>query len=99
MNPICPATRCGARIWLLLLCGFAISSTHADVIVLANRTPAPIGFRFVPKSGEAQQLNLPTAETIPLFLDGKADVVFAASGGQKRYTLDANCAYFFGRGP
>ena len=77
---------------------FAISSAHADVIVLANRTPAPVGFRFVPKSGEAQQLTLPVGETMPLYLDGKADVVFAANGGQKRYTLDANCAYYFGRG-
>ncbi len=71
---------------------------RADVIVLANRTPAPVGFRFVPKSGEAQQLTLPTGETVPLFLDGKADVIFATTGGQKRYTLDANCAYYFGRG-
>lgn len=80
----------------LLLCGFAISAA-ADVIVLANRTPSSIGFRFVPKSGEAQQLTLPAGETRPLFLDGKADVVFAASGSQKHYTLDANCAYYFGR--
>ena len=34
---------------------------------------------------------------MPLYLDGKADVIFAAKGGQKRYSLDANCAYFFGR--
>jgi hypothetical protein len=72
---------------------------NADVIVLANRTPAAVGFRFVPKSGAAQQLTLPTGDTLPLFLDGKADVIFATLGGQKNYTLDANCAYYFGRGP
>jgi hypothetical protein len=72
---------------------------YADVIVLANRTPAPVGFRFVPKSGAAQQLTLPIGVTLPLFLDGKADVIFAATGGQKHYTLDANCAYYFGRSP
>jgi hypothetical protein len=82
---------------VFLLCAIAVSSAHADVIVLANRTPASVGFRFVPKSGEAQQLTLPKGETMPLFLDGKADIVFASKGGQKHYTLDANCAYYFGR--
>ncbi len=97
MNPTYPATGRSARVLLLLLFGFATFSARADVIVLANRTQAPVGFRFVPKSGEAQQLNLPVGETMPLYLDGKADVVFAANAGQKRYTLDANCAYYFGR--
>ena len=96
-RPSSSAASSGTRIFLFLLFGFAISSAHADVIVLANRTQTPVGFRFVPKSGEAQQLNLPVGETMPLYLDGKADVVFAANAGQKRYTLDANCAYYFGR--
>src|SRR6476620_10049835 len=47
-----------AQFFLFLLCVFAISSARADVIVLANRTPAPVGFRFVPNSGQAQQLTL-----------------------------------------
>ena len=98
MSPTHLATSHGARILLILLTGFAISSARADVIVLANRTPTAIGFRFVPHSGEAQQLNLPAGETMPLYLDGKADVVFAVNGSQKRYNLDANCAYYFGRG-
>jgi hypothetical protein len=80
-----------------VLCGLAISSARADVIVLANRTQMPIAFRFVPKSGEAQQLTLPVGETMPLYLDGKADLTFAANGAQKHYALDANCAYYFGR--
>jgi hypothetical protein len=42
-------------------------------------------------------LNLPVGDTMPLYLDGKADIIFAAGVGQKRYTLDANCAYYFGR--
>src|SRR5881394_3902681 len=70
---------------------------RADVIVLANRTKAPIPFRFVPKSGAAQQLTLPPGDTMPLFLDGKADITFSPNGGQKHYSLDANCAYFFGQ--
>jgi hypothetical protein len=84
---------------VILLYAIAVSSAHADVIVLANRTPATVGFRFVPKSGAAQQLTIPAGETLPLFLDGKADVIFAAVGGQKRYALDSNCAYYFGRSP
>jgi hypothetical protein len=78
--------------------GLAGVTARADVIVIANRTTAPIPFRFVPVSGSALQLNLPSGETLPLFLDGKANLFFATSnGGQKRYTLDANCAYYFGR--
>jgi hypothetical protein len=89
--------RTGLTVLLALVAFWSVSWARADVIVLANRTPAPVGFRFVPKSGAAQQLSLPAGETMPLYLDGKADVIFAAKGGQKRYTLDANCAYFFGR--
>src|SRR5436190_190200 len=93
------AASSGTRIILFLLYALAVSSAHADVIVLANRTPAPVGFRFVPKSGAAQQLTLATGVTLPLFLDGKADVIFSSLGGQKDYKLDANCAYYFGRSP
>jgi hypothetical protein len=70
---------------------------RADVIVLANRTPVQVPFRFVPVSGQAQQLTLPAGDTMPLFLDGKGDVFFASREGPKHYTLDANCAYYFGR--
>src|SRR4051812_6972218 len=56
------AASSGTRILLFVLFASAVSSAQADVIVLANRTPASIGFRFVPKSGEAQQLNLPKGE-------------------------------------
>src|SRR3954468_7930685 len=70
---------------------------RADVIVLANRTAVQVPVRFVPVSGQAQQLTLPAGETVPLFLDGKGDVFFASREGPKHYTLDANCAYYFGR--
>src|SRR5437763_493877 len=72
---------------------------HADVIVLANRTGAQVPLRFLPVAGEAQQLTLPPDETVPLYLDGKADILFASKGATKQFSLDANCAYFFGRGP
>ncbi|HVT27991.1 MAG TPA: matrixin family metalloprotease [Lacipirellulaceae bacterium] len=71
----------------------------ADVIVLANRTAAPISARFVPVSGAAQILTLDAGETAPVFLDGKAKVTFTSNGALKSYALDANCAYFFGRSP
>jgi hypothetical protein len=66
--------------------------------VLANRSGADVPVRFVPKSGAARQLTIPPDETVPLFLDGKADLTFATRGATKHYALDANCAYFFGRG-
>src|SRR3954466_207729 len=61
----------GTRLLLFLLAILVASPAYADVIVLANRTPAQVAFRFIPKSGAAQQLTLPTGETLPLFLDGK----------------------------
>src|SRR4051812_45998257 len=79
---------------IALSCGIDLL---ADVIVIANRTIAPVPVRFVPVSGEAQQLTIPAGETMPLFLDGKADVSFASKEGPKHYLLDANCAYYFGR--
>jgi hypothetical protein len=86
----------------IAVCGIGIAAilvivSRADVIVLANRTKAPVPFRFVPKSGAAQQLTLPAGDTMPLFLDGKADITFSPNGGQKHYSLDANCAYYFGQ--
>src|SRR4051812_26605180 len=80
------------------MCCLAFGATlRADVIVLANRTPAQVPVRFVPVSGQAQQLMVPAGEAMPLFLDGKADVYFSSREGPKHYTLDANCAYYFGR--
>src|SRR5262245_2482976 len=71
----------------------------ADVIVLANRSGVPVQVNFAPLTGQAQQLTLPVGEVLPMFVDGQANASFAAPGGAKRYLLDANCAYYFGRGP
>jgi hypothetical protein len=71
----------------------------ADVIVLANRTGGSLPVQFEPVAGVAQRLDLPDGEVMPFFVDGRAHVSFAATGRHARYLLDANCAYFFGRGP
>jgi hypothetical protein len=81
----------------LMLATVAHGVATADVIVLANRTGVQLPVRFSPTAGRAQQLTLPAGAVLPLFLDGKAQVDFASRGGPKRYTVDANCAYFFGR--
>ncbi len=73
------------------------SAVRGDVIVFANRTGAPLPVRFLPAAGRAQQLTLPAGDVVPLFLDGRAHVEFTSPGSPKRYALDANCAYFFGR--
>jgi hypothetical protein len=65
--------------------------------VLANRTDRPLPVRFMPVAGQAQNLNLPPGEVVPMFLDGAADLGFSSPGGPKRYKLDPNCAYYFGR--
>jgi hypothetical protein len=73
--------------------------THADVIVLANRTAQIVSARFVAVAGEAQQLTLASGETTPVFLDGKGEVTFPSKGIPVHYAIDANCAYYFGRSP
>ncbi len=86
-------------VFLILLffpafCGIA----SADVIVLANRTGRELPVRFTPVAGQVRQLTLPIGDTLPLYLDGKANVSFSSAGETKHFLLDANCAYFFGRG-
>lgn len=69
----------------------------ADVVVLANRSGGPLIVRFLPKAGWPQELRLRAGEVTPLFLDGQANLEFTSRVGPKRYLLDANCAYYFGR--
>jgi hypothetical protein len=84
-----------------ILAAFLLTTLHAatfaDVIVLANRTDRPMQIRVGPASGAMQQVTLPMGDVAPVFLDGKGRVEFAANGVAKRYSLDANCAYYFGR--
>jgi hypothetical protein len=72
---------------------------RGDVIVIANRTGREMPIRFVPVKGQARQVTLALGENLPLYSDGKANVSFSASGGGRNYLLDANSAYFLGRGP
>lgn len=87
----------------LSLIAFAIlaASQHAsaDVIVLANRTDRELPLRFTPVNGLAQAITLKVGESLPMFLDGKANISYSSPGGNKNYLLDANSAYFFGRTP
>ncbi|MCI0333708.1 MAG: matrixin family metalloprotease, partial [Planctomycetes bacterium] len=85
---------CVATIFLLFI---ASCSAKGDVIVLANRVDRPMPIRFAPTNGAAQQLTLPVGDVVPLFVDGKASVEFSTPSNAKRYSLDANCAYYFGR--
>jgi hypothetical protein len=70
---------------------------RADVVVLANRTPAQLTAVVTPSTGAAQRVTIDSGEALPVFLDGRASVDFASRGRPKRYQLDANCAYYFGR--
>src|SRR3990172_8098785 len=85
------------RVILIVFAASLGGVATADVIVLANRTGAPLAVRLLPAAGRAQPLTLPVGEVVPLFLDGKAHLEFASPGAPKRYALDANCAYYFGR--
>ncbi len=83
----------------LLVCviGALASPASADVIVLANRTTNAIPVEIKPTNDTAQRATLSPGDSLPFFVDGKATVSFAAQNGIKRYLLDANTAYYFGR--
>jgi hypothetical protein len=67
------------------------------VIVLANRTSASIQAQLKPIVGAAQHVALAPGDVAPLFVDGQAYVQFSFGGEPKRYLLDANSAYYFGK--
>jgi hypothetical protein len=91
-------TRGRIRALLTLLVWAQISAAaRADVIVLANRTPSVLSAVVTPSVGAAQRVLMSAGESVPVFVDGRAHVDFASRGRPKRYQLDANCAYFFGR--
>jgi hypothetical protein len=51
----------------------------------------------MPLRGQPRQLTLPINDVVPQFLDGTAEVSFSSKGAAKKYLLDANCVYYFGR--
>lgn len=77
-----------------LLC---VGAVRADVIVLANRSPAAVKIALRPAAGAAINLALAPGDVVPVFLDGKARAEFDSKGETKRYILDADSAYFFGK--
>jgi hypothetical protein len=90
----------GTALGCALLAAFAVPALAvADVIVLANRTDRELPLRFTPVKGQAQAITLKIGESLPMFLDGKANISYSSPGGNKNYLLDANCVYFFGRTP
>ena len=89
----------GIVFWLFAMLVTLTRIANADVIVLANRTATSIQFQFQPLVGETQVVSLPSGESTPMFLDGRANLLFNTQSGAKRYQLDSNSAYYFGRGP
>ena len=87
------------QVLLLLVAAAALSARQAvaDVIVLANRAPVTIQVQLKPAAGVAQNVLLPPGDVQPLFVDGRAYVLFNSAGEPKRYLLDANSAYYFGQ--
>ncbi len=88
----------GLRLAFAILFATSNTSAFADVIVIANRATRDLPIRFSPVGGLAQSVTIAVDETVPFYLDGKANVSFTAIGGSQTKLLDANCAYFFARG-
>ncbi|MEX2316431.1 MAG: hypothetical protein WD669_04715 [Pirellulales bacterium] len=92
------STRVAVRVFLLMVFATHFHRSEAsDVIVLANRTSTPLALRIHPTAGPLLQLSLAPDDVRPLFVDGPAQVEFAVPGQTKRYQLDPNSAYYFGR--
>jgi hypothetical protein len=89
-----------AAVCWICLAFFAVHLDRAaanEVIVLANRTGSPLALRIHPSAGPLLPLSLPPDDVRPIFVDGGAQVEFAAAGQTKRYQLDPYSAYYFGR--
>jgi Matrixin len=69
----------------------------ADVIVLANRATGPVKLSVKPVTGATINLTLAPEDVVPVFVDGKARLEFDSKGETKRYLLDADAAYYFGK--
>lgn len=80
-----------------LFFGALISTTCADVVVLANRTEGAMSAVVTSTIGAAQRVLIDAGQSVPVGVDGRPSVEFASRGQAKKYQLDANCAYFFGR--
>ncbi len=81
----------------LWLCAAVERAAGTDVVVLANRTGNQIDVRFQPAAGAAEELTIAAGDVRPLFVDGGGQVEFNVPRATKRYLLDPNSAYFFGR--
>jgi hypothetical protein len=74
-----------------------VESAVADVIVLANRTLNAIPVEVKPTAAAAQRLTLASGDSAPVFVDGRATVLFASREGVRSYLVDANTAHYFGQ--
>jgi hypothetical protein len=88
------SSRVAGIVFTLALVGRA---AIADVVVLANRTPNAIAVQVKPAAGSVQRITLAPGDSVPMFVDGRSTVAFAARDGIKQYTVDANTAYYFGQ--
>jgi Matrixin len=79
------------------LVAFFAQGAIADVIVVANRSPVVIQAQLKPILGAAQNVTLAPGDVEPVFVDGRAYIQFSGGNEAKRYLLDANSAYYFGK--
>jgi hypothetical protein len=85
---------------LLVIIGLlAAPWASADVIVLTNRTSTTISAQIWPLSAAVFPVKLAPDDVLPVFVDGRAYIDFTAAGQPRRYLLDANSAYYFGKSP
>lgn len=91
----------GAKLWLTLASVMAVVGTRfeaaGDVVVLANRSGVPLAAQVGSARGLPRNVQLSPGESLPVFLEGRGSISFSTGSHTKRYELDANCAYYFGR--
>ena len=80
----------------LAFAALATPESHADVIVVSNRTRQLVKFTVMPLGTKARQYQLASGDLVPIATEGKLPISFFSGPKEVRYQLDANSAYYFG---
>ncbi|MBA3484263.1 MAG: matrixin family metalloprotease [Pirellulales bacterium] len=75
----------------------AASICEASVVVLANRTTAPVSFQAVIDNHRVQNVTLEPGDSRPLFAEGGVRIKASVGGRPQEIALDPDCAYFMGK--
>ncbi len=85
--------------WCAALTTIIAAPCAASVVVLANRTAAPITIHAVIDGRPAQIVALAPGDSRPLFADSGVGIKANVGGKLQEVALDPDCAYYVGENP